>query len=66
MKEIAAKMVGYNTVIATNVISSKFNVDYIHPIYATRISGRSFVGAKQQTISNGKGPDTSDRLFKNM
>lgn len=66
MKEITAKMVGYNTVIATNVISSKFNVDYIHPIYATRISGRSFVGAKQQTISNGKGPDTSDRLFKNM
>lgn len=66
MKEIVAKMVGYKTVIATNVISSKFNVDYIHPIYATRISGRSFVGAKQQTISNGKGPDTSDRLFRNF
>ena len=66
MKEIVARMVGYNTIIATNVISSKFNVDYIHPIYATRISGRSFVGAKQQTISDGKGPDTSDRLFRNL
>lgn len=66
MREIIAKMNGYKTIIATNVISSKFNVDYIHPIYATRISGRSFVGAKQQIISNGKGPDTSDRLFRNM
>lgn len=66
MKEIISKMNGYKTIIATNVISSKFSVDYIHPIYATRISGRSFVGAKQHTISNGKGPDTSDRLFKNM
>ena len=66
MKEIVSRMKGYKIIIATNVISSKFSVDYIHPIYATRISGRSFVGAKQYKISDGKGPDTSDRLFKNM
>ncbi len=66
MKQLVKKMKDYKTIIATNVISSKFSIDYIHPIYATRISSNSFTGAKQRIILGGKGPDTSDRLFKNM
>jgi len=32
-------------------------------VYTVRISKTSFIGAIQKTISNGKGPDTGDRLF---
>ena len=53
-------------IIATNVISTKCEMLNMWPIYATRISNNSFVGAKQKEISNGKGPDTSDRLFKTI
>lgn len=53
-------------IIVTNVISSKCKMLNIWPVYATRISDNSFVGVKQKEVSNGKGPDTSDRLFKTM
>lgn len=52
--------------IATNVISAKYKSSFYGPIYATRISSNSYVGAKQRVVSEGKGPDTSDRLFKTM
>ena len=53
-----------NVVIATNVLSDKVDRAKMIPIYTTRISQNSFVGAKQKAIANGQGPDTSDRLFK--
>lgn len=53
-------------IIATNVISSKCSLLNSYPIYATRISNNSFIGTKQKEILNGKGPDTSDRLFKTL
>lgn len=53
-----------NVIIATNVLSDKVDRAKMIPIYTTRISQNSFVGAKQKAIANGQGPDTSDRLFK--
>ena len=44
--------------------SDKFDSSEMIPIYASRISKNSFIGAKQKNVSNGKGPDTSERLFK--
>ena len=52
-----------NVIIATNVLSDKVDRAKMIPIYATRISQNSFVGTKQKSVVNGKGPDTSDRLF---
>lgn len=53
-----------NAIIATNVLSYKVNANINIPIYTSRISQKSFKGAKQKIIENNKGPDTSDRLFK--
>lgn len=52
-----------NAIIATNVLSNKVDRTKMVPIYTTRISQNSFVGTKQKSVINGKGPDTSDRLF---
>lgn len=52
-----------NVIIATNVLSDKVDRTKMIPIYTTRISQNSFVGTKQKLVVNGKGPDTSDRLF---
>jgi len=53
-----------NVIFATNVLSEKavykFNDKYL---YTTRISEKSFKGAKISFVKNGKGPDTGDRLF---
>lgn len=62
--ELANGYPSYRPIIATNVISEKYEGDDMIPVYASRISKNSYTGAKQKTISNGKGPDTSDRLFK--
>ena len=62
--ELAEMYRNYHPIIATNVISEKNNSNSMIPVYASRISKNSYTGAKQKTISNGKGPDTSDRLFK--
>lgn len=62
--ELAEMYRNYHPIIATNVISEKYNSNSMIPVYASRISKNSYTGAKQKTISNGKGPDTSDRLFK--
>lgn len=51
-------------IIATTVISDKYNQKSMIPIYSVRLSQNSYVGTKQKNIANGKGPDTSDRLFK--
>lgn len=50
-------------IIAANVLSDKFNELINVPVYAVRVSVNSYVGAKQTRIFNGKGPDTSDRLY---
>lgn len=52
-----------NAIIATNVLSNKVDRTKMVPIYTTRISQNSFIGTKQKSVINGKGPDTSDRLF---
>ena len=52
-----------NVIIAANVLSDKVDGTKMIPIYTTRISKNSFVGTKQKVVVNGKGPDTSDRLF---
>lgn len=53
-------------IVATNVISDKY-LDNLKglDIFATRISQHSYKGSKTAIISNGKGPDTGDRLFDN-
>lgn len=66
IKRIVEQLAGYDILIALNVISSKFEISNLYPIYASRISSNSFVGSKQRVVSNGKGPDTSDRLFKTI
>ena len=61
--ELAEEYHNYRPIIATNVISAKYNNNNLIPVYATRKSKHSYTGAKQKTIYDGKGPDTSDRLF---
>lgn len=61
-----ASVVASRKVIATNVISMEYKSSLHCPIYATRISSNSYVGAKQRVVAEGKGPDTSDRLFRTM
>lgn len=51
-------------IIATNVLSNMFKNVFESPIYTSRISEHNYTGSKQKIISNGKGPDTADRLFK--
>ncbi len=54
----------FDPILATNVISDQFDTSNMLPIYAGRISKNRYTGSKQKNIFNGKGPDTSDRLFK--
>ena len=61
---IIEKLKDRKCIVATNVLCDKYDVlSNILPIYASRISSNSYIGAKQNEISNGKGPDTADRLF---
>ena len=64
--EIRSKLTDKQVIIATNVISDKYldNLKELD-IFATRISEHSYKGVKTTTVSNGKGPDTGDRLFDN-
>lgn len=51
-------------VIVSNVIQEKaINMLRSYKIFAIRTSANSFVGSRQATQKNGKGPDTADRLF---
>jgi uracil phosphoribosyltransferase len=53
-----------NIFFASNVISEKAIYKFNDKcLYTTRISEKSFKGAKVSVIVNGKGPDTGDRLF---
>jgi len=54
------------SIIATNVISTNYESHLYCPIYATRVSNNSYIGAKQRVVAEGKGPDTSDRLFRTL
>jgi uracil phosphoribosyltransferase len=51
-------------IFAANVLDETGipNFDGRH-LFAVRVSKKSFVGSDQKTVSNGKGPDTGDRLF---
>jgi len=49
---------------ASNVLSEKTTYKFNDKcLYTTRISEKSFKGAKISVIKDGKGPDTGDRLF---
>lgn len=51
-------------VIVSNVIQNDaVNLLQGYKVFAVRTSANSFVGSKQATQKNGKGPDTADRLF---
>ncbi len=51
-------------VIVTNVIQENaINLLQDYKVFAIRTSSNSFVGSRQATQMNGKGPDTADRLF---
>lgn len=51
-------------VIVTNVIQENaVNLLQEYKVFAIRTSSNSFVGSRQATQKNGKGPDTADRLF---
>lgn len=51
-------------VIVSNVIQNDaINLLQEYKVLAVRTSANSFVGSKQATQKNGKGPDTADRLF---
>ena len=63
IKNITKVLSDKKCIVATTVLSDTFNLMYNTPIYAVRISQHSYVGARQSEIVNGKGPDTSDRLY---
>jgi len=53
-----------NIFFATNVLSDKAIYKFKNKcVYTTRISEKSFEGARVSVVKNGKGPDTGDRLF---
>lgn len=55
-----------NILIMTNVISEKHISNFdAYNVQAVRISSNSYKGSNVKVISNGKGPDTGDRLFSN-
>lgn len=53
--------------LATTVIPSESLGLFIeHSLFCVRTSQNKYIGAKVNKISNGKGPDTGDRLFNTM
>ena len=62
---LASKIrVSKNIVFMTNVLSCKAVDKFTNlDIYAVRLSQVSYKGARQNTIHDGKGPDTGERLF---
>lgn len=55
-----------NIIVVTNVLSEKYaDVFEKLNVYTSRISKHSYKGSDTRVISNGKGPDTGDRLFNN-
>lgn len=57
---------GIKTLAASNVISSKCQIGSAIPVFAARVSDNSYKGARQWQVFEGRGPDTSDRLFAMM
>lgn len=66
LKRVMKELGGLKVVAAANVISSRCEFDPSLPVYAARVSDNSYVGARQWEQSEGKGPDTSDRLFATL
>jgi uracil phosphoribosyltransferase len=54
----------HRILFATNVFSEKGLKNFEDKeVYVVRISKKSFKGSKSDTVKNGEGPDTGDRLF---
>ncbi|SIO92498.1 uracil phosphoribosyltransferase [Vibrio spartinae] len=49
--------------VTTVIPSTSTELLKSHDLYTVRVSSNKYEGAKVQVISNGKGPDTGDRLF---
>ena len=52
--------------VACCVINEKAVYDFDERLYAARISSNSFVGSNTNIQKNGKGPDTTMRLFNQL
>lgn len=53
--------------IATTVIpNNSLDLFKLYDLYTVRTSDNQYKGAKTKVISNGKGPDTGDRLFNTI
>ena len=60
----AKKIENPNISFITNVLAEKALKNFDNSkLYAVRVSERSFVGSKVDSIQDNKGPDTGDRLF---
>lgn len=63
---LAGVLAGHRLAVVANVVSSTARIELVCPVFAARVSDNSYVGAKQWSVSDGKGPDTADRLFRTM
>lgn len=64
IKKLKAISPGKEIFIAVNVIQKNaLGLLRDYKIFAVRTSDNSFVGSRQSSQKNGKGPDTADRLF---
>ena len=65
MFELEEKLKASNKIIfAANVVDKTSLASFVEKdLFAVRVSSNSFVGAKQNFVEKGKGPDTGGRLF---
>ena len=66
--DMITKMKQKNPEIEIVVVSNVIQKDTVallqgYKVFAVRTSANSFIGSRQATQKNGKGPDTADRLF---
>ena len=66
LTDLATELRNFNIAIAASVVSSSARIALSAPLFSARVSDNSYVGSKQWEISDGKGPDTADRLFRTM
>lgn len=66
--KLAKQLKKSNSVTVTTTVIPKNSVHLFNEVdlYAIRTSENQYIGAKVKVISNGKGPDTGDRLFNTM
>ncbi|AIZ79738.1 uracil phosphoribosyltransferase [Actinobacillus equuli] len=64
---ILPEIVKQSMIVATTVMPSNAVSQFEHfNLMTVRVSSNQYQGAKVNTIQNGKGPDTGDRLFNTL